>query len=366
MEYRKLPRGEERIGTLGLGTGSLYTAPPAEIEAVVSRALDNGINFFDLCGGGGSVYAPFGRAIRGRRQQLYFQLHFGAVYDEQGEYGWSRDLDEIRRTFDREMEQLGTDYVDFGFLHCVDEDSDWEDLQRNGIYDFVLSLHAQGVLRHVGFSSHSPSVANKLLDTGKMDMMMFSINPAYDFEKGDELGIGSTAERAALFRRCEAEGVGISVMKPFHGGQLLSAETSPFRRALTRAQCLQYCLDRPAVLTAVPGVRGLADLDELLHFPQATAEQRDYSAIAAFTPAEAAGNCVYCNHCRPCPAGIDIGMVNKYYDLALAGDKMAASHYSKLAVKASACLQCGHCDSRCPFGVPQQERMASIAAYFEG
>ena len=366
MEYRKLPRGEERIGTLGLGTGSLYTAPPAEIEAVVSRALDNGINFFDLCGGGGSVYAPFGRAIRGRRQQLYFQLHFGAVYDEQGEYGWSRDLDEIRRTFDREMEQLGTDYVDFGFLHCVDEDSDWEDLQRNGIYDFVLSLHAQGVLRHVGFSSHSPSVANKLLDTGKMDMMMFSINPAYDFEKGDELGIGSTAERAALFRRCEAEGVGISVMKPFHGGQLLSAETSPFRRALTRAQCLQYCLDRPAVLTAVPGVRGLADLDELLHFPQATAEQRDYSAIAAFTPAEAAGNCVYCNHCRPCPAGIDIGMVNKYYDLALAGDKMAASHYSKLAVKASACLQCGHCDSRCPFGVPQQARMASIAAYFEG
>lgn len=366
MEYRKLPRGEERIGTLGLGTGSLYTAPPAEIEAVVSRALDNGINFFDLCGGGGSVYAPFGRAIRGRRQQLYFQLHFGAVYDEQGEYGWSRDLDEIRRTFDREMEQLGTDYVDFGFLHCVDEDSDWEDLQRNGIYDFVLSLHAQGVLRHVGFSSHSPSVANKLLDTGKMDMMMFSINPAYDFEKGDELGIGSTAERAALFRRCEAEGVGISVMKPFHGGQLLSAETSPFRRALTRAQCLQYCLDRPAVLTAVPGVRGLADLDELLHFPQATAEQRDYAAIAAFTPAEAAGNCVYCNHCRPCPAGIDIGMVNKYYDLALAGDKMAASHYSKLAVKASACLQCGHCDSRCPFGVPQQARMASIAAYFEG
>lgn len=366
MEYRKLPRGEERIGTLGLGTGSLYTAPPAEIEAVVSRALDSGINFFDLCGGGGSVYAPFGRAIRGRRQQLYFQLHFGAVYDEQGEYGWSRDLDEIRRTFDREMEQLGTDYVDFGFLHCVDEDSDWEDLQRNGIYDFVLSLHAQGVLRHVGFSSHSPSVANKLLDTGKMDMMMFSINPAYDFEKGDELGIGSTAERAALFRRCEAEGVGISVMKPFHGGQLLSAETSPFRRALTRAQCLQYCLDRPAVLTAVPGVRGLADLDELLHFPQATAEQRDYSAIAAFTPAEAAGNCVYCNHCRPCPAGIDIGMVNKYYDLALAGDKMAASHYSKLAVKASACLQCGHCDSRCPFGVPQQARMASIAAYFEG
>ena len=48
-------------------------------------------------------------------------------------------------------------------------------------------------------------------------MMMFSVNPAYDLEKGDEYGIGSTAERAELFRLCEAQGVGISVVKPFHG-----------------------------------------------------------------------------------------------------------------------------------------------------
>ena len=107
-------------------------------------------------------------------------------------------------------------------------------------------------MRHIGFSSHTPSVANRLIDTGLMDMMMFSINPAYDLECGDEYGIGTVAERAALFRRCEAEGVGISVMKPFHGGQLLSDETSPFRNALTRNQCLKYALDRPAVLPYCP------------------------------------------------------------------------------------------------------------------
>lgn len=364
MEYRKLPHGDERIATLGLGMGGIQNTPPEEIQAVVERAIENGINFFDLCAGGKSVYEPFGKAIAGKRGKVYFQLHFGAVYKENGEYGWSRDLNEIRQTFEWEMKALGTDYVDFGFLHCIDEESDFRDIIESGIFDFVKELKVKGIVRHIGFSSHTPSVANKLLDTGIMDMMMFSINPAYDLECGDEYGIGTTNERAGLFRRCEKEGVGISVMKPFHGGQLLSDSTSPFKRALTKNQCIQYCLDRPAVVAVVPGVRSLNDLDELLEYPASTTQERDYSLIGEFTPEAAVGNCVYCNHCQPCPAGIDIGIVNKYYDLSLAGDNMAANHYEKLAVKADACLKCGHCDKRCPFKVKQQEKMKSIAEYF--
>lgn len=364
MEYRKLPRGEELIGTLGLGMGGIQNASSDEIQAVIERAIAGGINFFDLCAGGKSVYKPFGRAIEGKRDKVYFQLHFGAVYKENGEYGWSRDLKRIKETFDWEMEALKTDYVDFGFLHCIDEESDFKEIQSKGIFDYVRELKRKGVIRHIGFSSHTPSVAHKLLDTGEADLMMFSINPAYDLECGDEYGIGTTNERAELFRRCEKEGVGISVMKPFHGGQLLSAKTSPFRKALTKNQCIQYCLDRPAVLAVVPGVRGLNDLSELLKYPASAKAERDYSQIGAFTPESAVGNCVYCNHCQPCPAGIDIGIVNKYFDLSLAGDKMAASHYDKLEVKADACLKCGHCDSRCPFKVKQQNKMQKIAEYF--
>ena len=363
MEYRKLPHGNEMIGTLGLGTGSLGNTSAVEIEAIVTKAIDNGINFFDLCAGNKSVYEPFGRAIAGKRNKVYFQLHFGAVY-KNGEYGWSRNLDEIKNTFLWEMKTLNTDYVDFGFLHCIDEDADFDEILSNGIFDYVKELKAKGIVRHIGFSSHTPSVAHRVIDTGVMDLFMFSINPAYDLECGDEYGIGTTLERAELLRRCETEGIGVTVMKPFHGGQLLSANTSPFKQALTTNQCIQYCLDRPAVLAVVPGVRNLADLDLLLTYPTSTVADRDYSAIGAFTPEAAVGNCVYCNHCQPCPAHIDIGLVNKYYDLSLAGDKMAANHYDKLAVKADACLKCGHCDRRCPFKVKQQDKMKSIAEYF--
>ena len=366
MEYRQLPHGNERekFGVLGLGMGGIQHTPQDEIEAIISKAIDNGINFFDLCAGG-AVYAPFGRAIKGRREKVFLQVHFGAVYDENGEYGWCRDFDTIKKTFLWEIEELGTDYVDFGFLHCVDEDEDYDKLVEIGVLDYLKELKANGVVKHIGFSSHTPSVANRILDTGLVDMMMFSINPAYDFEKGDEYGIGSVSERFELFKRCKREGVGISVMKPFFAGQLLTAEQSPFGVALTHSQCIQYALDRPGVLVTVPGVQTMEHLNQLLEFLNATNEQKDYSIIGNFTAETIQGTCVYCNHCQPCPMGIDIGLVNKYYDLSLAGDALAQNHYTKLSLKADACVGCGHCDSRCPFGVKQVERMQRINEYFQ-
>lgn len=139
MEYRVLPHGAptERFSTLGLGLGGIQQAPAAEIRQVIETAIAHGINFFDLCAGAAKTYAPFGQAIRGRREQVFFQLHLGAVYNESGEYGWSRELSEIQRTFAWELETLGTDYADFGFLHCVDELADIDALEKNGILEIA-------------------------------------------------------------------------------------------------------------------------------------------------------------------------------------------------------------------------------------
>ena len=73
---------------------------------------------------------------------------------------------------------------------------------------------------------------------------------------------------------------------------------------------------------------------------------------------------MYCDHCKPCPAGINIGLVNKYYDLTMAGDKLAEEHYRTLDKTALNCISCGHCDSRCPFGVEQSSRMKTINEFF--
>lgn len=152
--------------------------------------------------------------------------------------------------------------------------------------------------------------------------------------------------------------------KAFAGGQLLDEKTSLFGRALTHTQCIQYALDRPAVLTVLPGVRSLEDLQTALHYVDSTPGERDYSVIGEFTPKSAEGVCVYCNHCQPCPKSLNVGLINKYYDLALAGDQLAKGHYEKLPLHASDCVKCGHCESRCPFHVKQEARMEEIAGYF--
>jgi len=114
----------------------------------------------------------------------------------------------------------------------------------------------------------------------------------------------------------------------------------------------------------LPGAQSVEEIDQLLQYYEQSEEALDYSVIGSFAPPEASGKCVYCNHCKPCPAGIDIGIMNKFYDLAKIGDEMAREHYLALDKTASECISCGHCNSRCPFSVDQMARMSKIAAYF--
>jgi len=362
MEYRRLPHGGEKISVIGLGMGYIHEGDKAEIEKTVRMAVDAGINYFDMAAAEIKPYECYGRVFSECRDEVYLQMHFGAVYDD-GKYGWTTDPGKINRNFENLLRALRTDHTDMGFIHCLDEESDLEKVMTNGVWDNMLALKADGTIRHLGVSTHSPDILRRFIDTGKIDMAMFSINPAYDYTQG-KYAIGEVSERMELYQRCLKEGIGISVMKPFGGGQLLDAKLSPFRRALTKFQCIQYALDRPAVMTVLPGVRGSSDLGELLAFTDAPQEEKDYSLIGRFTPRAAEGICVYCNHCQPCPAGIDVGTVNKYYDLARTGDDMAADHYLHLAVGAEACIRCGHCEDRCPFHVKQESRMKEIAAYF--
>ena len=88
-------------------------------------------------------------------------------------------------------------------------------------------------------------------------------------------------------------------MKPFSGGQHLSYKTSPFGKALTQYQCIKYALDKPGILTVLPGAKSVDEIDQLLKYYEQSEEALDYSIIGTFAPPEANGKCVYCNHCEP-------------------------------------------------------------------
>ena len=362
MEYRINKRTGDKISVLGFGTSYIAQADEKDAIATIRQAYEGGVNYFDLATAESRTFPYFGAALGDVRKNVRYQIHFGANY-QGGPYGFTLDAEAIKKSIHWQLEKLGTDYIDYGFIHCLDEVADWRKYQKNGALAFLMELKEQGVVRHLGLSSHTPATIQQVMDDVPLDMLMFSVNAAYDYHKGT-YGKGSTDERTAVYRRCEAEGVGIAVMKPFAGGQLLDASLSPFGQALTHYQCLQYALDRPGVLTVLPGMSSVEQIKHLLGFFEASPEEKDYSVLGSFTPPDAVGKCVYCNHCAPCPQGIQIGLVNKYYDLALRGDAMAEEQYRELAKHASDCIQCGHCNSRCPFHVDQMARMKEINRHF--
>lgn len=148
------------------------------------------------------------------------------------------------------------------------------------------------------------------------------------------------------------------------GSRLLSDASSPFGKAMTPVQCIQYCLDRPAIVSVIPGVRHMMDVKTAMLYYSASPEERSYTDILRAKVQNMDGVCIYCGHCQPCIKAIDIAAVNKFYDLAQAGDALAKEHYLQLPHKAGDCIQCGHCEPRCPFHVAIRERMKQTKAYF--
>ena len=173
--------------------------------------------------------------------------------------------------------------------------------------------------------------------------------------------------RAELYRACEEKGVAITVMKSLAAGTLLSRERSPLGVEMTVGQCLRYALTRPAVDAVMLGMQTPEEVDQAVQYFDLPEEATDYAAALAGVRMFADGRCMYCNHCLPCPAGIDIAAVNKYLDLVQLDGKApesVAGHYLSMKATGGDCIACGACEKRCPFGVQTVKRMARAREVF--
>lgn len=265
-------------------------------------------------------------------------------------------------------------------IHYVDSEEEWNQIQNSDYLDYVMELKNSGVIKHIGMSSHNPKVAVRAVQSGYIEMILFSINPAFDMlpasedinamfaEEFDANLKGIDPDRALLYKTCEENDVGITVMKGFAGGRLFDEKRSPFGVSLTPTQCIHYALTRPAVSAIMCGYDTKEQVDAAVSYETATEEEKDYASVIASAPLHSyKGQCTYCGHCKPCPVEIDIAMVNKFYDLATMQSEVPESikaHYELLEHHASECVGCKGCESRCPFGVSVADRMVRAAELF--
>lgn len=379
MKYRMLGKTGLSVSEIGLGAEWLERHTAQEVKAIIDHCEATGINILDCWMSEPNVRSNIGAAISGKRERWVIQGHIGSTW-QNGQYVRTRQMDKVREAFQDLLARLHTEYIDLGMIHFVDEIQEFHRIMEGEFLEYVRQLKKDGVIRHIGMSTHNPQVAKLAAQSGMIEMILFSINPAFDLlpasenmedyfqDQYDESLQGINPEREELYKICEQNQVGITVMKGYAGGRLFSAQTSPFHVALTPVQCIHYALTRPAVASIMVGCDSIDHVDAAVAYETATDEEKDYASVLAKAPRHAYyGQCTYCGHCAPCPVGIDIAMVNKLYDLAVMQDEIPGTlraHYNQLSANAKDCIGCKGCETRCPFGVAVASRMEKAAKLF--
>ncbi len=380
MEYRKLGNTGLDVSVIGMGCEGFAQNGCRMAASLFDEAERLGINYFDLYASDPAVRKAVGDALKGRRGKFIIQSHICSVW-KNGQYMRTRDIGETKAGFEEMMSLLGTDCIDVGMIHYCDAVKDWEDIVKNGILDYARKLKREGRIRFIGLSSHNPLAAGRAIAEGGIDVLMFSVNPCYDLqppsEDVEEIWAEKSYEkqlenmdpdRQRLYETCQSLGVGITVMKAFGGGDLLNAEYSPAKAALTPYQCIHYALSRPAVSTVLIGAHSVSQLKESAAYCEAGEGEKDYAgALASFPRMSWKGHCMYCSHCGPCPKRIDIASVTKFLHLTRSQGRVPETvreHYAALDRHAGECVKCGACEKRCPFGVKIRENMDAAVEVF--
>lgn len=379
MIYNNLGKTGLLVSEIGLGCEGFIGKSEQFTRDVFSLAFDKGVNIMDLYSPNPDMHKKVGSAIKDRRKDFILQAHLCTIW-QNGQYKATRNIKEVRKSFNLMLNNLGTDYIDIGMIHYVDNVDTWNSIANGEIMQFALELKEKGIIRHIGLSSHNPYVALEAVKSGLIEVLMFSVNPCYDLLPGDEdidkLFDSKSYEkplynlepiREELYETCQRLGVGITVMKVFGGGELLS-DNSPAGKAMTVAQCISYALTRPAVGSVLVGCHSKEELAQSLAYEDASAEEKDYATIfASFMKMNWEGHCLYCGHCAPCAKGIEIANVTKFLNLAKAQGEVPETvreHYFALKSKAGDCIGCGMCEKRCPFGVKIIENMKNAKIVF--
>ncbi|MFC2105056.1 aldo/keto reductase [Candidatus Bipolaricaulota bacterium] len=376
MQYRTLGRTNLEVSEIGLGTEFLLGLEGKDAIGVVHEALESGINYVDMFWAHPEFRDNMGAALRGQRKRALITAHLGSTLRD-GQYVVSRDPDRCTEFFEDFLARTEIDHVDVLFLHNCNTPEDCDAvLAPGGLHDLAKLLCKQGKARFIGLSSHSVPTALRVIESGAIDVLMFPINLASYAVPGKQ----------QLMAACSEHNVGLVAMKAFGGGSLLrdkrvieledyqmgrqemAGAASHYAKPanITPIQCLAYVLDQQDVTTVVPGCRSVVELNGVLGYYSANSKQRDYAPILPAFAEFATGECVYCNHCLPCPARIDIGGLIRLLEQALDGltDELRDA-YANLASQATDCTRCEQCSKRCPFGVDVVAKMVKAHEVFE-
>lgn len=351
MKTRTLGRTGLEVGELGLGTEWLVGRDQAVYDAVFRTALDRGVTYVDVLFSYPAYRDALGAAMRGIRDGFCLTGHIGCA-ETNGQYRKSRDTAECEALFGDLLRRLGTDHVDIVMIQFVDTERDYAQVMgEGGLYELAQRIRARGRAGWIGISIHDYASARRAAASGAFDVIMFPLSI-----------ILAPVPIEGILGECERNGVGFVAMKPFGGGRL-------FRRrealGVAPSHLAGYPLLDPRVSVVLAGVKSQAEIEAAIEGVEDPPDGKTFERIAGQLLTAGQGDCVYCNHCLPCPVEINIGETIMQLDSAAGGlTAELEAAYKKLGVPASACTSCRVCEKRCPWSVPVVDRMKRAVEVF--
>ncbi len=359
MEYREYGKTGLKLSTVGFGVMRLYHPDIEESVAVLREAMKQGVNIYETCRHYGDHEVRLGKALKGYRDKVYIS--------SKGHYG---EVEALKKDFETSLKILDIEYFDFYQLWGLADMEGLAAARQNGVLDQLRDYQAQGLCKHIGFTSHGqPENVVKLVESGEFASVTVPLSLIYQ----RTLPVVAAAKK---------KGVGVMVMTPLMGGVLANPSTRLKEKlsGYTSAEfALRWLASLDGVGTVLSGIGQMSDLEENLKVGDGNRLSPEEMMKLDEVIKEFSGLddkfCTGCGYCTPCPQEVAIPYILKFYNQAKAFGLVdwAKEQYNNLeqghgwapGMKADKCTECGECEEKCPHGVPIREKLKEMVELME-
>lgn len=334
MDYVTLGKTGLKISRLGFGGIPIQKVDAETTRTLVKAMVEKGINYIDTARGYTVSEEYLGVALEGLRDKFILATK-----------SMSRDKVGMAADIETSLNNLKTDYIDLYQVHNPTAEQLDQVAAPGGALEALMEAKAAGKIGHIGVTCHTVGIFEKAIEYDWVETIMFPYNIIE--RQGEE-----------LMRKCTEKNIGFIVMKPLAGGAIDDPELA-----------LRFICANPDVSVVIPGMYDVKEIEQNLAAVENDApfSEADLQKIENIREALGTNFCRRCNYCQPCSAGIGISalfILEGYYDRYGLQD-WAKTRYDSMPIKASACIDCGACEPRCPYNLPIRQMLKGVASKFE-
>jgi predicted aldo/keto reductase-like oxidoreductase len=370
MQYREDKVSGNKLSILGLGC-MRFSHDMAETERMILAAIDGGVNYFDTAYGYPGSEETLGKILEKhkKRESIFIATKLPLII--------CKGPEDFDRFFDKELERLKTNYIDYYLMHMITDFAQWETFCGWGIEQWIADKKRVGKIRQIGFSFHgSCGEFLKILDAYKWEFCQIQYNYSNENYQAGKEGLKAAARK----------GIPVMIMEPLLGGKLaiglppeantLFAKTNPSLSPAARA--FFWLWNQGEVTCVLSGTNTTVQIEENIRtacsaYFLSEAELAVYAEVVAIFNKAYKIHCTGCNYCMPCPKGINIpGCFAAYNTSFVQGFTTGMQQFltstavmGKNPSSPRLCVKCGKCEKHCPQHLPIRNALKKVSARME-